>query len=242
MTSDDDRTSRAKRKAFGEKADLAMVKVVGSGISETTNLSLNIINDRDSIECPPAPWTENREMIIERFNPIFERSRQCPGRASAQCCKQRDGEGWRPKPGCHLEQGCRPKWREREDPEWYAREIVMLLSQVDRRIEQRGPTAPAMAADEVFELGCLFNEALNKFRWDRHAKRGAKIMSSAKRGGRMRRAAKRGRRSVTETVADVDARIKKGAGLMKAYREVARQQGVTDQTIRKEYNRQKRSR
>lgn len=223
MPDNDDPIERIKRDVFGDKADLAEVSVTGSGISETRSISLNVLHDLERLERTPAPWTENRDMIVALLTPIFERSWQCPGRSDARCC-QAEGDG-----------ACFPNWREREDSEWYAQAINLLLSQVNARIAQEDPLVPALAADEAFELGCLFTEALIKFRWDDHAKRGQKTVASAKLGGDTKRNANHARRSPTETVAAVDALLTAGVKAMQAYRRVASAQGVGEQTIRKEY-------
>lgn len=230
MPDNDDQIERIKRDVFGDKADLANVSVTGSGISETRRISLNVLHDFEGLKRLPAPWTENRDMIVALFTPIFERSWHCPGRNDARCC-QAEGD-----------QACFPNWREREDPEWYAQAINVLLSQVNARIAQEGPLVPALAADEAFELGCLLTEALNKFRWDDHAKRGQKTVASAKLGGDTKRNANVARRSLTETVAAVDALLTAGIKPMQAYRRIASAQGVNEQTIRKEYIAAKKAR
>jgi hypothetical protein len=222
MTSDNNLINRAMRDAFGDKVDLAEYKSVGSGVSETIRMSLNMFDGLGAIEQLP-PWLENRGMVVRLFTAIFERSFLCPGRDADQCCR------------APLGVTCLPCWREREDPEWYAQEINKYLTMVDGRIAQGGLLAPPRAADEAFALGCLFTEALIKFRWDRHAKRGVKIVDGSKLGGAMRRGANPNRRDAAETVAAVDALLKGSKSLMDAYRTVAKQQGVSDQTIRKEY-------
>ena len=230
MPENDTPIERAKREAFGAKAHQAFVEQVGSGISETTRISLIILHDLERLKHMPAPWTENRDMIVALFTPIFERSWQCPGRDHARCCH---AEG---------DQACFPKWREREDPEWYAQAINILLSQVNVRITQEGPLVPALAADEGFELGCLLTEALIKFRWDEHAKRGAKVAGGSQLGGEMRREANRARLTRAGTVEAVDALLAVGMRPMQAYRRVASDQGVGEQTIRKEYTATKKVR
>ena len=230
MPDNDEPIEQIKRDLFGAKADLAQIKIAGSGISETQTISLNVLHDPERLERMPAPWTENHDMIVAQFTPIFERSFRCPGRDDARCC-QADGD-----------RACFPNWREREDPEWYAQTINLLLSQVNARIKQEGSLVPALAADEAFELGCLFTEALIKFRWDDHAKRGRKTVDSAKLGGDNKRNANPARRSSAETVVAVDALLAAGVKPMQAYARVARDQGVSEQTIRKEYTAAKKAR
>jgi hypothetical protein len=99
----------------------------------------------------------------------------------------------------------------------------------------------ALMADEAFELGCLFQEALTKFRWDDHAKRGEKTVNAAKEGGRLRRNANPRRKDPDETFAAVEALLPT-MSLSKAYAVVAKQQGVSVQTIRKEFRRTKKQR
>lgn len=230
MSESSDPIVSAKREAFGDKADLASVNTVGSGVSESTRMSLNLFHDPGLLEGLPTPWTENRDMIMRLFGPIFERSPQCPGRERAQCCQANQG------------QACFPNWREREDPEWYALKINSYLSVVNARIVQEGPLVAAVAADEAFELGCLFIEALIKFRWDSDAQRGAKIAVGAKLGGEMRRDANRNRWTPEETITAVEQLLANGIKPMAAYKTVADRQGVSEQTIRKEYRVTKKSR
>lgn len=230
MPDDEEPIERVKRDIFGAKADLAQVKIAGSGISETQTISLNALHDPERLERMPAPWIENRDMIVALFTPIFERSLACPGRDNARCC-QAEGDI-----------ACCPNWREREDPEWYAQTINLLLSQVNTRVRQEGPLIPALAADEAFELGCLFTETLIKFRWDDHAKRGLKTVDSARLSGNTKRNANPARRSSAETVAAVDALLAAGVKPMQAYRRVASDQGVSEQSIRKEYAASKKAR
>ncbi len=211
----DDQMEQAKREMFGNMADKVMVQQVGSGISETTRFSLNIFNDPELLANMPAPWTENRDMIVKLFTPIFERSWTCPGKNRVQCCHAEAG------------QACFPNWQEREDPEWYAQRLNLLLSQVNSRITQEGTHVSALAADEGFELGSLFTEALIKFQWDQHAKRGAKVLGGTKIGGDMRRLANNLRQTAEETVEAVSKLIDSGVKPMKAYRQIARAQGVS---------------
>ena len=229
MAIDHHSTNHAQLAATKGKADLAEMTVVGSGISETKRVSAVYHGPRGHEGTPPA-WIENRDMVVELFTPIFQRSLQCPGRDQAQCCQEADG------------QACSPNWREREDLEWYAQNINMLLTQVNSRIEETAGCSAALAADEAFELGCLFTEALNKIRWDNDAKRGAKTLDSARSGGKARKSANAHRRSVAVTFAAVEALLLSGMGLTAAYRKVAKQQRVTDQTIAKEYGVAKKQR
>lgn len=62
---------QAKIDAFGEKADLAKHRTVGSTISETIQISLNVYDNPDLIENMPLPWTENRDMITKAFGDFF---------------------------------------------------------------------------------------------------------------------------------------------------------------------------
>lgn len=68
-------------------AFLAEVLVTDIGISETTRVSLNILNDLARLERLAAPWAENRDMIVALFTPIFERSWQCPDLDNARGCQ-----------------------------------------------------------------------------------------------------------------------------------------------------------
>jgi hypothetical protein len=219
---------QAKIDAFGDKAHLAGHQTVGSTISETTRISLDIILDPDLIANMPLPWTENRDMIIRAFTEIFHRSYICPGADKPQCCSAATGKT------------CFPKWQEREDPEWYAQKINLLLSQVNDRIQQEGEQVPALAADEAFELGRLFAEAVIKFNWDKHAKRGLKSVTSGKLGGPARKANNRKRRLPEVTVMNVDRLIALGTPKIKAYEIIAKEQEVSMQTIRKEYSEHKK--
>lgn len=214
---------QASHELTGGQVDEAEVSVVGSGISETSCYTLRVVSAPTTAQKSPLPWNENREMITNLLLPILEQSYQCPGREKAQCCQAGDG------------QVCLPQWRMREDPEWYAQEINKLLSQVTRRIFQQGALVLPLAADDAFELGCLFTEALIKFKWDTHAKRGKKIADGAREGGEAKRNANRRRKSSVETVAAVDALLEQGVRKKVAYWQVADDQGVSHETIRKEY-------
>lgn len=220
---DDAMIKRANRATLDNVVGLASGKVVGSGISKTTRVAPNLADYPGPLGQLPAPWTENRDMIVSLFTPTFERSLLCPGRNHSRCCKANGDEP------------CFPSWVEREDSEWYAFEINKYLSAVDHRLRQNAPVSAALAADEGFELGCLLTEALNKFRWDIHAQRGEKVFEGARLGGDMRREANRRRGLVEETVAAVDALLQQGAAKEAAYSLVGEQQGVSGQTIAKEY-------
>ncbi len=98
---------------------------------------------------------------------------------------------------------------------------------------------PALAADEAFELGCMFQEALIKFRWDKAAKVGEKVIGGGKAAGSGRRFARDERLGHEETISAVKALLVQGIRKMEAYRRVADQQGVTAQTIGKEYRSKK---
>tara|TARA_B110001454_G_scaffold211112_1_gene226377 strand:- start:4480 stop:5013 length:534 start_codon:yes stop_codon:yes gene_type:complete len=175
----------------------------------------------------PLPWTENPNMIISVFENYFRRSRICPGTDDPRCCHALAGKN------------CFPNWVEREDPEWFAQKINLLLSQVNDRIQQEGSLVPALAADEAFELGCLFTEAILKFRWEPHTLRGLSSITSGRTGGPIRKANNQKRRQAEVTVMNVDDLIALGTPKMKAYKIISEQQGVSAQTIRKEYNKHK---
>lgn len=207
----------------------ARTKIAGSGISETRKVSADLAPRLFSARLAQQPWRENRDMIEQLFTPIFQRSWACPGRGKVQCCQAQPGEA------------CCPNWLEREDPEWYAREINSYLSLVNQRVKSGTPASAALAADEAFELGCLFTEALIKFQWDAHAKRGKGTLESATEGGQSRRHANPYRLSAEETVAAIDDLIASGMGKGAAYGIVAEQQHVESRTVGKEYNRLKKS-
>lgn len=219
IPSRDDDISELASEAFGGNTSQAKVTVVGDGISEATRISFDLLADPNQLDAIETPWSTNRSMIVGLFTSIFHRSRQCPGRAKPQCC-QAEGE-----------RACFPNWKEREDPEWYAQEINSYLSMVENRLRLVTPTTAALAADEAFELGCLFTEALIKFRWDKHAKSGKKSGVGASRGGKARRR----RPNVESTVAAVEMIIDSGKSKTRAYAIVAKQQGVSAQTIGNEY-------
>ena len=230
MTHDNDPSSYGNLAVLEDDPSPGEVTVVGSGISETKRVSWSVADGRNRLDAMLPPWVENREMIVSLFTPAFERSFCCPGRQSEQCCQANDGDA------------CFPKWREREDPEWYACAISTLLTQVNGRVLEQGTLVPALAANEAFELGCLFTEALIKFRWDKHAKRGLSTLNSAKSGGKAKKSANLARRSAAGTVQAVDALVSTGSSLTSAYRKVAKQQFVTEQTIAKEYRVAKKQR
>lgn len=218
-----------KRERFGEKAHLATIKTTGSGISETKTISAPLLafyeDHQDGCQNleQAAPWSENPAMIEKLMGPILDRVRRCPGSKAEQCCHAEPG------------QSCFPNWREREDPEWYALQIHLRLGQVNNRISGEGKIVTALAADAGFELGSLFTEALIKFRWDKAAKVGGKVIEGGREAGEGRRKAKPNRLGSEETIAAVDAMLEQGIGKMEAYQRVADQQGVSLQTIRKEY-------
>ena len=207
-------------------------KMVGSGVSTTKKaakmIPLDELSSDDVSRLSPLAWTENQTMISSLFGEIYQRSQMCPGRDTPQCCGAANEDAY-----------CTPNWREREDPEWYAQEINKYLSVVNLRAAAGSTHDPRSVADDAFELGCLVTEALIKFRWDRHAKRGQTVVKAAAFGGLSRRNSSRGRLTAEETIAAVDAAIGPGKDLMSAYRAVAKAQGVSDQTIRKEYRRNK---
>ena len=223
MADDENRFDRLKREAFGKHADEAKVENVGSGISQTSRISLDLVAYANEKDLTQPAWTETPAMIAQLFTPIFQRSRICPGRDKAQCCQAGPGEA------------CFPNWQAREDPEWYALQIDSYLTLVNQRLQSATPISAALAADEAFELGSLFTEALIKFQWDAHAKRGKGTLDSAAEGGRRRRDANPNRLSASETITAVDALIAQGSSKMAAYSIVAEQQHVEIRTIRKEY-------
>ena len=228
MDDDDDRYDRLKREAFGEFADQAKEESVGSGISKTTRFSVDRVSLAAVRDFKQPAWSQNREMIERRFTAIFRRSHECPGRDKPQCCRAEPCEA------------CSPNWHEREDPEWYALEINRYLSMVNQRLKSVAPITAALAADEAFELGCLFTEALIKFDWDTHAKRGKSTLHNAIEGGDAKRNANPKRGSIDETVAAVDALISNGSGRMAAYSVIAEQQGIALGTVAKEYQRHRK--
>lgn len=230
MTDEEDLAKGFLLAAFGDTFKDPDEKVVGSGISETTRISIRGVEAVARLTNPPPPWSENRQMVVELFSPIFDRSHQCPGREMPQCCQAGTG------------QSCFPNWREREDSEWYAQQINIYLSRVNGRIGQRGQFATGLTADEAFELGCLFTEARLKFQWDVHAKRGETIAKAAKSGGDSRRSSNPARRSTEETARAVEALLGQGIAPMNAYRRIAKSQGIKPDTVRKEYKAANKSR
>jgi hypothetical protein len=225
---DEDRIARAKRAAFGDKADLATAVVEGSGISETVRVSLDLRADPELLDRLPLPWTENRDLIVKQFQKSFESSFKCPGRDRDQCCRAEPGEP------------CSPTWRPHEDAEWYAQKINMYLSQVNRRIWEEGPLVSALAADEAFELGCLFTEARDKFLWGDHAEAGKGSSDGGKKGVKRRLEGFIHRESDQATATAVDALLARGMRKKAAYHEVARRQHQRPDTVRKRYERFKR--
>ena len=224
MADDVPRLEQAEVAQFNDHAENSRLEVIGSGISQSTRISFDLLANPELLGTLPPPWVANRAMIVKLFTPIFERSFQCPGRSQQQCCQ------------AVSDQSCRPNWREREDAEWYAQQITTYLSMVDRRLQNATSITAALAADEAFELGCLFTEALIKFRWDKHAKRGKLIIESAARGGE----GSRKRPGIEATVDAVDQLAEQGISITRAYTAVAKRQGVTAQTIAKEYRRAKK--
>jgi hypothetical protein len=206
---------------------------VGSGISKTDKMvrhpRIDGLSAGDPSLSEMLPWSENQTLVSSLFEGIYQRSRVCPGRDKPQCC------------GAEVEQEhCSPSWREREDPEWYAQQLNIYLTLLNRRMAAGSATDPRLVADAAFELGCLFTEALIKFQWDRHAKRGLGTLNSAAAGGAARRSCSPTRRAGSETVAAVDKLLAGGMSSMLAYKTVAAEQGVSDQTIRKEYRLEKK--
>lgn len=230
MDEEIERIERLKRDAFGQNLALAKVKSKGSGISESLTISLDALHDPDRVSANGLPWTETPDMVRRLFGSIFLKSGECPGRDRLQCCQALEGHA------------CFPKWIEHEDPEWYALQLSKLLSLIDDRIAHGGSMAPSLAADEAFELGSLFSEALGKFRWDAHAKRGQVTQESARLGGQLKRQGNRRRRSPNETIDAVDKLLAEGKSLTRAYAKVGKEQGVTAQTIGKEYRALKKQR
>ena len=232
----EEKIERAKREMFGEKVEFARDEVIGSGISETTRIALDAFHafhpfdDGERVIEMTTPWVENRAMIVRLFGPVFARRAKCPGRDRPQCCR------------AEQRQACYPNWQAREDPEWYAQQINVYLSQVEDRLRDVTPVTALLAADEAFELGCLVTEARIKFRWDESAKRGAKSDAGSRLGGSKRRDANKLRKSPEETISAVDALLDQGRQKKAAYGEVAAQQGVSIETIRKEYKAVKKQR
>lgn len=217
---------RLKRAVFGDKAELARVETIGSGVSEFTRITLPVLAAPELVNRPtPPPWAEYCAMIARQIEPILGQARTCPGMMHPACCHAEPGRA------------CFPNWREHEDPPWYALQINILLSLVNQRIAGRSTLAPGLAAENAFELGCLYIEASIKFRWDEHAKRGEKVVTGARRGGDEQRSARLGRLTTEQTVAAVKALLAVGTRRMAAYSIVAEQQGVTLQTIAKEFQR-----
>lgn len=223
MADDDGLLDRLKREAFGKLADDAKVENVGSGTSLTSRMSVDLVAYADGNELNQMAWTENPALIMQLFTPIFQRSPICPGRDKTQCCQSGPGEA------------CFPNWQAREDPEWYALEINKYLSQVNRRLQSVTPITAALAADEAFELGCLFTEALIKFRWDRFAKGGLASTKGGKQGGEHKKSQLRRQFSPKDTFDAVNALVNDGVGRMRAYSLVGKDQGTSAATIRKEY-------
>ena len=135
MADKDDLIQQAKPEAFGEHADKAIIQQVGSGISETQRISLDLLANPALLNKMPAPWTENRAMIVKLFEKVLQHSHICPGAAQPQCC------------GVGPDQHCSPNWQIREDLEWYALEINKYLGLVDWRLSYVTPTTAALAAD-----------------------------------------------------------------------------------------------
>lgn len=229
MADKGDSIDRLKGEFFGELADQAKSDIVGSGISQTSRVSIELARHVEKKAMRPA-WTENPEMVMQLFTPIFERSHICPGRGKTQCCQAGPGDA------------CFPNWQAREDPEWYALEINKYLSLVNQRLTAVTPVAASLAADEAFELGCLFTEALIKFQWDTHAKRGKGTLDSAREGGNAKRGANPKRLNGEATAAAVDELLNGGIAKMVAYSLVGETQGVSEQTIGKEYRALKKER
>ena len=223
MADDENRFDRLKREAFGKNADEAKVENVGSGISQTSRISLDLLAYANEKDLTQPAWTETPAMIAQLFTPIFQRTRICPGRDKAQCCQAGPG------------QACFPNWQAREDPEWYAFQINKYLSLVNQRLKAVTPVTASLAADEAFELGCLFTEALIKFRWDRFAKGGRASTKGGKRGGDHRKSQLRRQFSPKDTFDAVNALANEGVGRMSAYSLVGESQGTSGATIRKEY-------
>ena len=223
MADDEDRFDRLKKETFGKHADEAKVENAGSGLSETSQISVALVAHADGKDLTQPKWTENPAMIEHLFTPIFERSRLCPGRDKPQCCLAGPREA------------CFPNWQAREDPEWYALEINKYLSLVNQRLESVTPITAALAADEAFELGCLFTEALNKFQWDRFAKGGLASTKGGQQGGNYKKSQLRLQCSPENTFDAVNALVDEGVGWMRAYSLVGKDQGASLATIRKEY-------
>ena len=228
MADEEDRLDRLKRGAFGRLADEAKVTSVGSGLSQTTSIAVDLVTHADGRELKQPAWSETPAMIEQLFTPIFQRTGICPGRDQPQCCQASPGKA------------CFPNWQAREDPEWYALEINKCLVMVNQRLKSVTPIGAALAADEAFELGCLFTEALLKFRWDRFAKSGLGSTRGGKRGGDQKKSQLRRQFTPLSTFDAVNALVAKGVGQMQAYLLVGKGQGASAATIRKEYGNYKK--
>lgn len=226
----DAETEHVKLGGFGQPGEPTRKEIVGSGISKTTRhvQEWNFYDEPELLNEMPAPWSENRAMIISQFGPVFARLTQCPGRQRPQCCHA--------QPGHH----CFPNWRVREDAEWYAQMISTYLFQLDARLRDVTPVNAALAADDAFELGSLVAEAFIKFRWDKHAKWGANRDAGSRRGGENRKSIKR--ESPESNAAEIDALLVANMSKKAAYGLLAEKQGVTVQTISKEYKMTKKVR
>ena len=219
----DEKCAPADKDDSVTESELAKATFLGSGISETKRVKLDPTDNPDLLAAFAEPWAENQQMIRDLFTPILERSFLCPGAECAQCCQANDGEA------------CAPNWQEREDPEWYAREINQYFTLVNDRVAQPSHLTRAVTADEAFELGCLFTEALIKFRWDKRAKRGEKGAQGSRLGGEMRRHSNPSRLSREDTIAQVNTLLLQGHPKEAAYAMAAEQQKVSAQTVAKEY-------
>ncbi len=223
----DDKLAFLVDEAFGDAARGATIRQTGSGVSHTISVSLNLADVPASFFCQP-PWSANRSLIESYFGPILAHSRSCPGRGAVQCCQAEEGEM------------CCPRWIEREDPEWYAQRADIYMTMINKRIADRSGMSVELAADEAFELGQLFQEARIKLGFDHATKRSDKVTEGARLGGKARRLANRGRLPVADTVADVERLVAEGRSITRAYAAVGRKQGVSAQTIAKEYRRAKK--
>lgn len=218
-----ERVEALKADAFGDAAHIAKVTTTGSTISETTRMSVPLLAKPELLRTMALPWTEHRNLTEQLIRRDLEQSRICPGRNDPRCCQ------------ATVNQTCFPKWVEREDREWYALKINIGLSLVNDRLKDVGPLAAALAADDAFELGCLFTEARDKFGWDEHAQAGKKSYDGGAKG---RQTLKKTTQEEDATVFSmVQSLIKAGKPRMAAYKEVAKDTHVSWETVRKQYAR-----
>ena len=93
MADEDGFLDRLKREAFGKLADNAKVENVGSGISQTTKITVGLAKYVDGGDLKQPAWSENRIMIEQLYTPIFQRSRTCPRARQDSVLPSRAGRG-----------------------------------------------------------------------------------------------------------------------------------------------------